>query len=452
MTLRWTITLYILPLLYLVLDLKQKQRIVFLLFFALIDYEQSLMSFSFYNHLSSAKLSSVTYLLNTKKEFYLIFYPILFIISSFFIWWLAKFLSFLRRKKSYYVLIFYFLLISLLLTAFSEVLSYRSQYSSYALIIINIITRKIWLIFLISNVFIYGKGKNSFSDILEGYLSPALSVRENLILDNYKVDKLESFQKAVKLSLAMIIIICIYDQLKYQITGKIFGFVWINDWAQSLNCQPVNSPIGSLPNIELSLYTIWGCRAYSHIFIGIIKHILIDGFYFYIPMLMMGYHIQLPYNNFYSARKFTHFLFGMFYYYGLNIYRIFIIEFYKLLLEIFKRRNRFMLPISTFLGVYLGGILWHIIEDYLFIQASTDKNILSYVFTFNFQVYFLGLALFCFISEFLKFKIYLGRLQFLRFIFYLIVLINLRYLFSGYFNGEDMIYLKIQLVLKSFGI
>lgn len=386
------ITLAALPLIFLLFNISAnwKKRMLILCFLfdskfsSLIITPFKIFSFNDYFFINHPNASSLLNLLSPLLIFTAL--VILFSLS----WALSK----LRNFKTYTTIVFFPLLIYLLIRLFSFSLNDNALLAFSLGFIVSVIAKKIWIVYLLALELGQNK-KIEPLNILAGFALPGANFREHFSLQGYQSKETDdSFWAGIKYSFIFVVIIVIFSELTY----TYYPFLKSGSFRITLPCRIDDF---SVPINNLSLFRrsyLWGCFLQNEFGYGIIKHVLIDSMIFFIAPLMMGYRLSLPYRNFFKAKDWNNLMSRMFYFYSLIIYRIFIIEIHKLLLDLFKKRNTFFNPIATFLGVAIGGLIYHFVKDFIYILYFEKVAASGIYFSSKMQSYFLMTATLCALS------------------------------------------------------
>ena len=352
---------------------------------------------------------------------------------------LARLLAFLRKKSKAYTLPF-ILSIAVLIIELFRWTTFHPLAS-----ILSLVAKKYWIMFLLAIEYQYSS--LTFKQTVAGLVAPAI-FREFYKVENYEIDGYASLRLGGLLAAITCLAILIYNQVFYQLTGLLTPTVINNSWTLNLVCH---SSLTTLAPVEaFTKKELLGCFLANDFLQGIIKHIFLDSMIFVIPGLMMGWKFPLPFSNFFTAKNWPNFLYKLFYYYALIIYRLFTVEFYHLLQFLFKKRSPWHLPIATFLGVFVGGYCFHALKDFAYVQQFTSNSIFTILFSWNSFTYFFTIALFCTLAEIRRRRnkkssqwLWItNSLYFMSFLF-------LRSIFSTYFHQVDF-ETKIKLLMRLF--
>lgn len=312
--------------------------------------------------------------------------------------------------------------------------------------VLSLIAKKYWITFLLALEYQYSR--ISLKDTVAGLVAPSAMFRESFKLDRYEVNLHEGFKWGGILSAMTIAGLIIYNQIFYQITGLLSSTVVVNSFSFNLVCHSTLTTLA--PPEAFTRGELFGCFLANDLFRGIIKHIFLDSMIFVIPGLMMGWRFSLPFSNFMTAKTWPSFLFKLFYYYALIIYRLFTVEFYHLLQLLFKKRSSWHLPLATFFGVFVGGYCFHALKDFAYIQQFTPHSAFTMLFSWNSFTYFFTIALFCAVAEARRRRNQkMKQWLWITNAFYFVMFLFLRSLFSTYFHQVDF-ETKIKLLLRLF--
>lgn len=405
-------SLVILPLIFLIKDINLKNKLLLILIFTFLDVPLIYQYISPYDATFSLQ----------RFYSYKWFLPIAMLSALFaflLFLFLAALLAQLRKRTSVSAIIFYFLLIPILITIHRY---YSSQASLFAFVIVSIITltaKKAWLVYLFSyeRNFLSGPTANKIS----AYLFPAANFRETYDLKPYD-DSHEFLSKNFFFLCGGTLLgyFFIY-QLNYFITGSALGPIIIKAPTLHMNCHaPANF-------FEKSV-----CILNRRISLDIFKGVLLDTMIFYLAPVALGFNLPRPWSNFWNAKNWTSFLGRLFYYYSLIISQVFVQGLYKQA-YFWKIKNRELrLFVAVFLGVWWGGICFHLLKDFVFVNEHGYPNVLHFVFSFRFNIYFILIALSCAFVESFK-----GRINALShkllIVVFLVIFLTLRSEFASYF-------------------
>lgn len=417
-------------------DLTLKSKIIVTVLFFCFDYKYSYTLFN-----SSFNFTSVDLFFNRYEHLeYIYSTPIIAFMFLVSMVYLAKILVWLRQIKTYLTIPFFVGLLFILMKLLVVAIDQNNYLGFFVVAWVGLVSKKMWIVFLLALEAQHGKV--GWLESFGGVAVPAAAFREKFKLEEYHLPSQDNYWLGVKLSILFIILYCVYFQFQYQINGIFNSFSIINPYSLNLACK--NIVFGEIWNISpgRALGKELACYFTQGVFGGIVKHILLDSMIFFIPGLMMGFRFPVSYQNFLKARSWTSFLFNLFYIYSLILYRIFVIEFYKFILDVTKKRTKFSLPLATFFGVALGGALFHINKDFVYLKYFFSLETLDVFFkNTSFYAYFIIIGATCVISDNLKVRIPKMFTQVMITFYFIIFLIG-RSLFEGYYR---MIPLELKL-------
>ncbi len=420
------ITFAVLPLVFLIPRLNLKNKFYILLLFSCFDFGASYFFLNPY----VVTFNPVLHYVESVPYYIKILLAFMFPVFVLIIYWLGILHSVVRNYKSYYSLFF---LSSLIFFSVASV-NYLSEKTDLLSILILscliFIFKKFWIIYLCGLI----KNRSLFPSYKDAYgiIFPGPITRENFDITEYTVDRYKGFDKGLRLAAIFLFLHLLFNQLIFSFSDADSGYVLLKSLKlNSVQCAGATSGINSiLANLSLSSRLF--CIFVDQGMFGIVRHVFLDGVFFIVLGLMLGVQFTFPYSNFFKSKNFQSFLYSIFYYYSIIIFRLFVLEFYKLTLDLFKVRKKFFLSLATFLGVVAGGFVFHIWADALFLQVYYGKSLID-VWSFPYYSFYFGsLGLACTLSNF-KFNYNYLR-GWPRILFYFAFLIFIRFIFSRYFD------------------
>jgi hypothetical protein len=370
---RFNFTFVLVPLIFLLIPLRTEVRIGIILLFFLFDFD-----FAYTNESAYQKFNWVNLFIQQHKTApYFLLIP-LFSLS--YLVWIGLFsycLAYLRKIRSYLSLfVLCFVLIGCVFVT-SKASSISTLPMFYFFGLTSLICNKIWLIYLLSVEFPYAAQRQNAIQFLGGLVAPGPAFKETNRFEHFQDLSSEGFWRGVRMSAVVVVGYLFLNQLIYQITGNYSSLVVPNQSTLGLVC-PTGSRIQSTYIELFQANELWLCFFNMEILVGFVRVLFLDTMILVIPGMMMGLRYHLPFGNFFRVRSWSEFLFKLTYYYSLVIYRIFIVEFRKMMADLAKHSSSFFQYAGPFAGVFVGGIVHHIFKDqYLAYWMGAERFLLA---------------------------------------------------------------------------
>ncbi len=427
----YEITFAILPLVFLIPSLSFKNRFYILLLFSCFDFGASYFFLNPY----VVTFNPVLHYVESVPYYIKIILAFMFPAFMLIIYWLGMFHSFIRSYKSYYSLFFLSILLFLAVASVGYFSDKTDLLSITILSCLIYIFKKFWIIYLCGLV----KKRSIFPSYNDAYsiIFPGPITRESFDITDYEVEKYKSLDRGLRLAAVFLFLHLLFNQMIYSFSDADSGYVLLRFLKfNSVQCAGTAGGISSML-AHLSISSRLLCIFIDQGMFGIIRHVFLDGVFFVVLGHLLGVRFTFPYSNFFKSKNFQSFLYNIFYYYSIIIFRLFVVEFYKLTLDLFKVRKKYFLSFATFFGVFAGGFIFHIWADALFLQVFYGKSLFN-VWSFSyFSIYFGSLGLACTLSN-LKFS-NAFFCEWFRILFYFVFLIFIRFIFSRYFEQVPLL-------------
>ena len=426
---KFHLTYIIVPAVFLIWPLSPKFKTLLLLFFLCLDYSST---FAFLNPYL-VTVNGLENYLKSAPSYFQFFVPAIILFSVAIVFLLGQLHFKIRQIKTYLSIPYIIIMILFMIWAFDYSINSLSLFNLFILTMTLFIAKKFWLIYLLGLERI---PLNQFSwSQIKAIAFPGPVTREQFSIENYEVDKEAAFRLAVKLSLIFGMAHLIFNQVVYQL-GVVSEtpFLIHNNYVVFNKCRLVISPHNIDAVLSLSVMQRIGCIFIDQGLHGIIRHLFLDTFFFIIVASMMGVRFTFPYGNFFKSKNFLSFMYNVFYYYSIIIFRVFVIEFYHFILDIFNKRSRLFLIPATFLGVVIGGICFHLWADFILIQIQNKEPIWNIISLPHYSFYFGSLGLACVLAEMTK-KLQTPKLRIINVFAYFLFLIVIRFCFARYFES-----------------
>jgi hypothetical protein len=264
----------------------------------------------------------------------------------------------------------------------------------YLIYLFTQVGKKIWIIFLLATSYHLFE-KKSYLDICSSLSIFSANFRESFSLTSYKDESNSSYWNAIKISALFTVVIFLFSNLTY----TYMNFPISETFRFTLTCKPPTLSINPNNLIHFSKSLVLWCFFQNEVVYGIIRHLLIDSILLFVVPNVLGYRLSFPFGNFLKAKNWNSFMSRMFFFYSMIIYRIFILEFYALLKDIFKINKKSIFKISSILGIFFGAFFYHFFKDFSFFTPSNMKLIVDYPFSPLILLYFTVLAFSSYIGQ-----------------------------------------------------
>lgn len=395
-------SLFILPLLFLFFDFNIKTKLWLIALLSLFDFPL-LLSFT-----SPYEISNLYPIVKEKFSIsqLILIIPLINLLVFGFTIVLSFFLITLRRKIFLPNVVFFSCTIILLILGHHLVSHIDSTTSHLAIIFLSVLSKKLWLIFLMAYSF-------QLLAVSKLELTTSFFMHTNFFREQYNI----SFYHDKK-----------NDHSVKLLTFSIIGiFLFTISYLLSNSTMFFNSCTLDTFNLKSNF-----CFMINRLSKDFLRSILAEPLIFYLVPLSLGFDMSRPWRNFWTFTNWNNLLSKLFYFYSLLVSTIFIQDFYKFFQSMNVKNKQLKVFLSVLGGVLFGGICFHLLKDFIFNEKTNSKLILFQIFNFRFFIYFLLLALSCATVEITN-----GRLNkkanWLIAICLFIFFIILRSYFAGYF-------------------
>jgi len=299
----------------------------------------------------------------------------------------------IRSVRTYLVIPWYLALSVMSYLGYHAHITGASVPSLLAAATIAVFMKKLWLTYLLA-LELKVSAVASWPRWLEGLALPGPNFREHFSLPAADpTAETAHFWRGVILSALFAVLIVVFCELTY----TRYPLIGPANYGQLLTCTYPSLSVDPRYLEVVPRHLLLACFFQIEIVYGILKHIFLDGAALVIPALFVGVRLPWPYGNVFTARDWNTFLSRLFVYYSMIVYRVFILEAYKLLRAVFgaQAKGRAITATATGLGVFCGGFLYHANKDFIANYFYSRSSILELIFSAGPLVYFSFLALSC---------------------------------------------------------